>query len=143
MWVLAAGRHLWWSLCVCVGFLSEAAELVFFLSSCWVWGRLLLSLFWCGFCASSWGACGFPRRVLQLITLSGFRTYLAPVSWPTPAVDVYCWVGGVLVHHLVFYLVPAQLPLPLLPLSGFCNLSGSSLLVYSCGGALLLCWRYL
>ena len=70
----------------------------------------------------------------------GSRTYLAPVSWPTPAVDVYCWVGGVLVHHLVFYLVPAQLPLPLLTLSGFCNLSGSSLLVYSCGGALLLGW---
>ena len=85
----------------------------------------------------------FPRRVLQLVTLLEFRTYLAQVSWPTPAVDVYCWVGGVLVHHLVFYLVPAQLPLPLLTLSGFCTLSGSSLLVYSCGGALLLGWRCL
>ena len=48
-----------------------------------------------------------------------------------------------MVHHLVFYLVPAQLPLPLLPLSGFCTLSGSSSLVYSCGGALLLGWRCL
>ena len=47
-------------------------------------------------------------------------------------------VGGVLVHHLVFYLVPAQLPL-----SGFCTLSGSSSLVYSCGEALLLGWRCL
>ena len=28
------------------------------------------------------------------------------------------WVGGVLIHLLVFYLVPAQLPLPLLPLRG-------------------------
>ena len=46
-------------------------------------------------------------------------------------------------HHLVFYLVPAQLPLPLLTLSGFCNLSGFSLLVYSCGGTLLLGWRCL
>ena len=128
---------------VCVwGFFLRRRSCVFFLS-CWVWGRLLLSLFWCGFCASSWGACSFPRRVLQLVTLSGFRTYLAPVSWPTPAVDVYCWVGGVLVHHLVFYLVPAQLPLLLLTLSGFCNLAGSSLLVYSCGGALLLGWRCL
>ena len=27
LWVLAAGPHLWWSLCVCVGFLSEEAEL--------------------------------------------------------------------------------------------------------------------
>ena len=48
-----------------------------------------------------------------------------------------------MVHHLVFYLGPAQLPLPLLTLSGFCNLSGSSLLVYSCGGALWLGWRCL
>ena len=85
----------------------------------------------------SWGTCGFPQRVLQLVALLGFRTYLAPVSWPTPAVDVYCWVGGVLVHLLVFYLVPAQLPLPLLTLSGFCNLSGYSLLVSSCSGDLL------
>ena len=85
-----------------------------------------MSLFWCGCCAFSWGTCGFPRRAVQLVTLFGFCTYLAPVSWPTPAVDVYCWVDGVLVHHLVFYLVPAQLPLPLLTLSGFCNLSGSS-----------------
>ena len=78
----------------------------------------MLSLFWCGCCAFSWGTCGFPQRVLQLVTLLGFRTYLAPVSWPTPAVDVYCWVGGVLVHHLVFYLVPAQLPFRCLPLAG-------------------------
>ena len=48
-----------------------------------------------------------------------------------------------MVHLLVFYLVPAQLPLLLLPLSGFCTLSGSSSLVYSCGGALLLGWRCL
>ena len=46
-------------------------------------------------------------------------------------------------HHLVFYLVPAQVPLPLLALSGCCNLSGSSLLVYFCGGALLVDWRCL
>ena len=103
----------------------------------------MLSLFWSGFCAFSWGTCSFPLRVLQLVTLLGFRTYLAPVSWLTPALDVYCWVGGVLVHHLVFYLVPAQLPLLLLTLSGFCNLSGSGLLVYSSSGALLLGWRCL
>ena len=125
-------------MCVWVFFFLWWRSCVFFLSSCWVWGRLLLSLFRCGCCAFSWGTCSFPQSVLQLVTLLGFRTYLAPVSWPTPAVDVYCWVGGVLIHHLVFYLVPAQLPLPLLTLSGFCNLSGSSLLVYSCGGALLL-----
>ena len=130
--------------CVCVwGFFLWWRSCVFFLSSCWMWGRLLLGLFWCSCCAFSWGTCGFPQRALQLVTLLGFRTYLALVSWPTPAVDVYCWVGGVLVHHLVFYLVPAQLPLLLLTLSRFCNLSGSNLLVSSCGGALLLGWRCL
>ena len=97
-------------------------------------------LFWCDCCAFSWGTCGFPRRVLQLVTLLGFRTYLAPVCWSTPAVEPCGWVGGVLIHHLFFYLVPAQLPYPLLTLRGFCNISGSGLLVYSCGGALLLGW---
>ena len=48
-----------------------------------------------GFCASSWGACGFPRRVLPLVTLRGSATFLAPVNWPTPAVETCCWVGGV------------------------------------------------
>ena len=52
--------------------------------------------------------------------------------------EVFCGVGGVFVPHLVFCLVPAQLPL-----SGFCTFSGSSSLVYSCGGALLLGWRCL
>ena len=114
-------------MCVCgVSFFLWQRNFVF-LSSCWVWGRLLLSLFWCGCCAFSWGTCGFPQRVLQLVTLLGFR----------------CLPGGVLIHHLVFYLVPAQLPLPLLTLRGCCNLSGSSLLAYSCGGALLLGWRCL
>ena len=27
LWILAAGPHLWWSLCVCVWFPSEAAAL--------------------------------------------------------------------------------------------------------------------
>ena len=100
-------------MCVCVwGFFLRRRSGVFFLSSCWVWGRLLLSLFWCGFCASSWGGCGWLPNV-------GSATCLAPVSWPTPTVDVCCWVGGVLVHHLVSYLVPVQLPLTLLTLSWF------------------------
>ena len=136
-WVLAAGPHLWWSLCV-RRVSSEEAELCLLSLLLLGVGLALVGLFWWGFCASSWGPYGFPQRVLQLVTLSGFRNFLAPVSWPNPAVDVCCWVGGVLVHHLVFYLVPAQLTL-----SGFCNLSGSSLLAYSCGGALLLGWRCL
>ena len=56
-------------------FFLRRRSCVFFLSSCSAWGRLLLSLFWCGFCASSWGACGFP-----LVTLSGFRI-LSGSSW--------------------------------------------------------------
>ena len=59
---------------MCVGFFLRRRSCVFFLSSCSAWGRLLLSLFWCGFCASSWGACGFPRSVLPQVTLRGFRT---------------------------------------------------------------------
>ena len=81
---------------MCVGFFLRRRSCVFFLSSCSEWGRLLLSLFWCGFCSSSWGACGFPRHVLPLVTLSGFR-----------------------------------------------NLSGSSWLACSCSGDLLLGWRCL
>ena len=100
------------------GFFLWRQSCVFFLSSCWVWGRLLLSLFWCGCCAFSWGTCGFPRRVLQLVTLFGFCTYLAPVSWPTPAVDVYCWVGGVLVHRLVSTLCQRSFPFRCFPLAG-------------------------
>ena len=75
------------------------------------------------------------------LPLAGAATFLAPVCWSTPVVVPCCWVGGVWIHHLVFYLVPAQLPLLLLTLSGRGNLSGSSLLVYSCVGALLLGWR--
>ena len=62
----------------------------------------------------------FPFRCFPL---AGSATFLAPVRWSTPAVEPCCWVGGVLLHHLVFYLVPAQLPLQLLTLSaGVCNL---------------------
>ena len=72
LWVLAAAPHLWWSVCVCGVFLRRQS-CVFFLSSCSAWGRLWLRLFWCGFCASSCGAGGFPRRVLPQATLRGFR----------------------------------------------------------------------
>ena len=81
---------------MCVGLFLRRRSCVFFLSSCSAWGRLLLSLFWCGFWTSSWGACGFRRRILPQVTLRGFR-----------------------------------------------NLSGSSCLSCSCGGALLLGWRSL
>ena len=85
-------------------------------------------------------AAGYPSWVPHLAG-SGWLAHSC--SGRYCAVGPCCWVGGVLLHHLVFYLVPAQLPLPLLTLSGCCNPSGSSLLVYSCGGVLLLGWRCL
>ena len=95
----------------------------------------------------SWGTCSFPH-----LADSGWLTYSCSgrLLW-----GWRCLGTGVLIHHLVSYLVPAQLPLPLLylvpaqlhllllTLSGCGSLSGSSLLVYSCGGALLLGWRCL
>ena len=75
---------------------------------------------------------GCPSRVLHLAD-SGWLTYSCGGR--------FCGVGGVLVLHLVFYLVSARLPL-----SGFCpllhllltlrrcsTLSGPSLRVYFCG----------
>ena len=93
--------------------------------------------------AVSWYTTWFSTLCQRSFPLAGSAPFLAPVRWATPAVVPCCWVGGVWIHHLVFYLVPVQLPLLLLTLSGCSNLSGSSLLVYSCGGALLLCWRCL
>ena len=82
----------------------------------------------------------FPFRCFpfRCFPLAGSAPFLAPVRWYTLAVEPCYWVSGVWLHHLVFYLVPAQLPLLLLTLSGCGNLSGSSLLVY--WGALLLGW---
>ena len=129
---------------MCVwGFILWRRSCVFFLSSCWVWGRLLFEPL------LVWLLCLFlgHLRFSAVCPAAGYPSWvphLAGSGWlASPAVDVYCGVGGVLVHHLVFYLVPALLPLPLLPLSGFCTLSGSSSLVCSCGGALLLGWQCL
>ena len=90
----SCGPPLWWSLW-CVGIFLKRRSCIFFLSSCSAWGRLLLRLFWCCFCASSCGACGFPRRVLRQVTLRGSATFLAPVACPAPAVELCCWVCGV------------------------------------------------
>ena len=134
---------------VCGFFFSVAAELCI-LSSCWGWGRLLLSLFlvcllsnlpgapavFC-FVSGSWRPFwGSTPRCLRLADLLlrwgsrlGFGGFLLQIScYPT----------------LVFYLVPAQLPLRCFPL-GFCALAGcvgmsdSSLLVYSWGCAGRVC----
>ena len=62
------------------------------------------------------------------LPLAGSATFLAPVSWPTPAVETCCWVGGVFGAPLGFLpctvlflrgLRFVQLPLPQLTLGGF------------------------
>ena len=93
------------------------------LSSCWVWGRLLLSLFWCNCSAFFLGhlrfsaachAAGYPSWVPHLAD-SDWLTYSCSgrLAWGWG-----CLGTDVLIPHLVFYLVPAQLPLKLLPLWG-------------------------
>ena len=89
---------------------------VFFLSSCWVWGRLLLSLFWCDCSAFFPGA----SAVFRCVSCSWL-----PFSGSTP-----CCLR-----------LADLLPSGFCTFGGCCNLSGSSLLVYSCGGALWLGWR--
>ena len=93
-------------MCVCVGFLSVAAELCLLplLLLGVGWALVVPLLVW--LLCLSWGTCGFPLRVLQLVTLLGFRTYLTPVSWPTPAVDVYCWFSTLCQHSFPFRCLP-------------------------------------
>ena len=123
----------WWSLymcvCVCFFFFSVAAELCI-LSSCWGWGRLLLCLFWCDCSAIFLGhlrfsamchAAGYPFGV----------PHLADSGWLTSCSGgLVCGWGclgtAVLFTTWVFYLVPAQLPLPLLPLRGSAPLAVES-----------------
>ena len=66
-----------------VSFFLWRRSCVFFLSSCWVWGRLLLSFFWCDCSAFFLGhlrfsavchAAGYPSRVPHLAD-SGWLTY--------------------------------------------------------------------
>ena len=63
------------------------------------------------------------------LPLAGSATFLAPVSWPTPAVEPCCWIGGVFGASLgslpcaVLFLRGlqfAQLTLPQVPLGIFC-----------------------
>ena len=132
-----AGRGLdvvpcWWSLYLCVGFFLWWRSCVFILSSCWGWDRLLLSLFWCDCSAlfllgylrfsTACHAAGYPSRVPHLAD-SGWLPYSCGgrLAWGWG-----CFGTDVLIPHLVFYLVPAQLPLPLLPLWGSAPLAGAS-----------------
>ena len=72
-------------------------------------------------CQRSFPCCSLP--------LAGSATFLAPVCWPTPAVEPCCWVGGVFGASLcslpcavlfLWGLQFAQLTLQQLPLRIFC-----------------------
>ena len=112
------------------GVFSVAAELCI-LSSCWGRGRLLLSLFWCDCSAFFLGHLRFSATCHAAGYPSGVP-HLADSGWLTSSCSGgLAWGWGclgtdVLLSHLGFYLVPAQLPLPLLPLRGSAPLTGAS-----------------
>ena len=79
--------------------------------------------------AVSWYTTWFSTLCQCSLPLAGSATFLAPVCWPTPAVEPCCWVGGVFGASLgslpcaVLFLRGlqfAQLTLPQVPLGIFC-----------------------
>ena len=101
---------------------------VLLLSSCSARGRRLLHLFLGSFCASSCGACGFPRRVLLQVPFGGYSTFLAQDACPAPAVELSLWGLRYLSCGACLALCRALLPapevcaasLPPITLKGFC-----------------------
>ena len=86
----------------------------------WGWRCLWYTTWFSALCQRCFSCCSF--------SLAGSATFLAPVSWPTPAVEPGCWVGGVFGASLgslpcaVLFLRGlhfAQLTLPQVPLWGF------------------------
>ena len=104
-----------------------------------------------GFCYASSGEASVPLPGAPAVfcgvscrwfPLAGSAPFLAPVSWPTPAVES-CWVGGVFGAPLGFLpcavlflrgLRFAQLPLPQLTLGGFSAFSVTGCLTYCYSG---------
>ena len=128
------------------GVFSVAAELCI-LSSCWGWGRLLLSLFWCDCSAIFLGHLRFSAMCQADGDPSGVP-HLADSGWLTSSCGGgLAWGWGflatdILLPHFGFLPCASAAPLPLLPLRGSAPLPGvsacldSSLLVYSwdCAG---------
>ena len=89
----------------------------------------------------------FTLGVMQLVALLGFPCWLTQVGCSTPAVMVSHWGWGLSCHRLycsplVFFFVPAQLPLPLLPLRGSAPLQGGlACLSPVCWSTLWCSWR--
>ena len=70
----------------------------------------------------------------------GSATFLAPVGWPTPAVEPCCWVGAVFGAPLGFLpcvgLFLRDLRFAQLPLGGFSAFSVTGCLTYFYSGAI-------
>ena len=98
---------------------------------CWWSLYLCLSLFWCDCSAIFLGHLRFSAMCHAAGYPSGVP-HLGDSGWlPSSCSGGFAWGWGclatvLLFPTLVFYLVPAQLPLPLLPLRGSAPLSGAS-----------------
>ena len=98
---------------------------------CWRPLYLCLSFFWCDCSAIFLGHLRFSAMCHAAGYPSGVP-HLADSGWlPSSCSGGFAWGWGclatvLLFPTLVFYLVPAQLPLPLLPLRGSAPLSGAS-----------------
>ena len=114
---------------------------VLLLSSCSARGDVCCTSSWVSFCASSCGACGFPRRVLPQVPLGGYLTFLAQDACPAPAVELCLWGLRYLSCGACLALCRALFPppvvyvasLPPVTLQGFCPF-------WPCLPALLLHW---
>ena len=101
---------------------------------------------WCVCSACLGTPAVFTLSVMQLAALLGFPCWLTQIGCSTPAVMVSHGVGGCLVTEvlfpLVFFFVPAQVPLPLLPLRGSAPLQGGlACLSPVCWSTLWCGWR--
>ena len=120
-----AGRGLdvvpcWWSLYLCVGFFLWRRSCVFILSSCWGWGRLLLSLFWCG-CSARFPGAPAVFRCVHAASYPSRVPHLADSGWlPYSCGGRLAWGWGclgtdVLIPHLVSTLCRRNSPFRFFP----------------------------
>ena len=105
---------------MCVGFFLWRRSCVFILSSCWGWGRLFLSLFWCDCSALFPGAPAVFRCVsCSWLPFSGstpcwLRLAALLLRW-TFSLGWGCLGIDVLITHLVFYLCRRNSPFRFFP----------------------------
>ena len=114
------GPHLWWSLFMCVGFLSFCDGGALSSSSPPAGGGV-------GCCWASFGVAAVPLVLGHLrfsaacpavATLHGFCTWLTQVGWPTPAVDVFVGLVGSWYPTWFSTLCQRSFPFHCFPLAG-------------------------